>query len=569
MKKKYLSLSLILLMMFSCSNRNNNSSVIIFSDQESTINSSLESSNDVSSSEESSSSIEINQDISTYYGGYYSSIKSWNDSNDLKNQLHDLIKDNIELKYNSNWATNKNADRSLSNFDMVNQVYSPNDILKDFTNSSFNVGGWQREHVFCQSLMNHYVTKDDPVACDFHNLFAAYYTGNTSRGNKYIGKVNSPNPSTSIEGAYYSDKITFEPSDEDKGRLSRALLYMDTRYDDLSLVDISSENGEEITLEKGQHPNKNTIVSWASSYQVDYLEYQHNSQVFLQQNNRNPYSDFPKLVDYVYGDKKDQAGTINDLFDTSTQVLLKTNEDEFLNLAIENINYEYQVGEKFSLSQSSFYEVYTSLKNQKIDNNLILSSLEEGYEFTNEDIGEKNITVSYLNSSCSFKIKVKEKSLVEDFEYKYSFVDEKGEVIKDPYKNISSTKPIETSLNGIDFIFSIEDGSRGTSNANKGLAFGTKAKPVKTLGIESKNEVEFINKNGMNKFYIVISNAKDCSCDINLYVNDVLLETKKSNNTNPEYFIFSSNENLKGKIKFEIKNIVGTVYIKELGIKFA
>ena len=98
--------------------------------------SSEEISSNTPTSEESSSS-NVNVNLNTIYGGYYASISSWTNGEDLKNQLQELISSNITpVKYNSNWEVNALTDQSQTNFDIVEQVYSTDEIFKTSTYSS-------------------------------------------------------------------------------------------------------------------------------------------------------------------------------------------------------------------------------------------------------------------------------------------------------------------------------------------------------------------------------------------------------------------------------------------------
>ena len=83
-----------------------------------------------------------------YYDGYYVPISSWENGEDLKNQLHALISSNFTgLVYDGNWETNQMTEQSLTNFNYVNVIYSQKDDKKINTyGSAAGAAGWQREH---------------------------------------------------------------------------------------------------------------------------------------------------------------------------------------------------------------------------------------------------------------------------------------------------------------------------------------------------------------------------------------------------------------------------------------
>ncbi|HOH68738.1 MAG TPA: endonuclease, partial [Bacilli bacterium] len=135
-----------------------------------------------------------------YYNDYYDSIESWEDGNDLREQLRALVNLNVNLvDFNNSsniWAVNQLADETLDNYDRVEVVYGNYQPLKTFTSSGAN-GGWQREHAFAQSLGDFDVASTGRTAneslilrSDFHNLFASDGSLNGSRNNLNLGNVS-------------------------------------------------------------------------------------------------------------------------------------------------------------------------------------------------------------------------------------------------------------------------------------------------------------------------------------------------------------------------------------------
>ena len=164
----------------------------------SSFESSSESSSEVSSSSEESLSSESSS-TSTYtepvpvtaYNNYYVNLLSWENGEDLKNQLHTIIRTGYNaLSYDTpNWETNVYADHTKYDFEMLDIVYTATDISKNESGK-----GWQREHAFCASLMTGSSTgnavKQKGRATDFHNLFASEASANGSRGNKNYGTAD-------------------------------------------------------------------------------------------------------------------------------------------------------------------------------------------------------------------------------------------------------------------------------------------------------------------------------------------------------------------------------------------
>lgn len=276
-----------------------------------------------------------------YYNGYYSSLVSWNNGEDLKNQLHAIIRNGYQpLSYvksnKQNYDTNIHADHSRTDFEYLNVIYSSTNAYKADTNK-----GWQREHAWCASLMCGSTTseavKQKGRATDFHNLFAANASGNQSRGNKNYGYANKQAETYKADyltdngdDGYSYDSSIFEPANIDKGRLARAIFYMATMYKDEEIDTVNNITMKGLTIVENPVSyvagnncafaigGLSALLEWNKDYVVDYLEMQHNVAVYsdadnpdgFAQGNRNPFVDYPELADYVYGSKKNSPGQL-------------------------------------------------------------------------------------------------------------------------------------------------------------------------------------------------------------------------------------------------------------------
>ena len=330
-------------------------------------------SSSISSSSSSSSS--QYEDDTVYYDGYYSSLVSWTDGEDLKNQLNAIIRNGYTpLSYtrtNQNYSTNINADHTKYDFEYLDVVYSEKDTFKTETNK-----GWQREHAWCASLMCGSTTgnavKFKGRATDFHNLFAAGASGNQARTNKNYGTANKEdfyykdNTTNNGQDGYSSDEHIFEPGNVDKGRLARAIFYMATMYKDAEVDTANNINMKGLTIVEERVDyiagndcafaigNLSTLLSWNASYDVDYLEMQHNIAVYsstdnldkVAQGNRNPYVDYPELVDYVYGSKKSIPGALKNVRAAATY--LNCEGSATSHYAIKDAKREHDLGETIS-----------------------------------------------------------------------------------------------------------------------------------------------------------------------------------------------------------------------------
>ena len=378
----------------------------------------ISSNSEPSSSSNSSSEI---VDDTHYYNGYYDTLVSWNNGEDLKNQLHAIIRNGYTaISYTKsskqNYDTNIHADHSKYDFEYLDVIYSKNDTFKSDTNK-----GWQREHAWCASLMCGTTTGNainyKGRATDFHNLFAANASGNQSRGNKNYGYANAIAESyittfSSDNGkdGYTYDEFIFEPGDIDKGRLARAIFYMATMYKDaekdtanninmkgLTIVEdpVSYVAGDNCAFAIG---NLSELLEWNNNVPVDYLEMQHNISVYtdkdnpdgVAQGNRNPYVDYPGLVDYVYGSKKDQPGTLKDVVASASY--LECEYKGISHYAIKEAKREYGLGETVSSSDYIVVQVYKNYSFIETTSNITHSLSNHPFSESDGDKIEAKIT---------------------------------------------------------------------------------------------------------------------------------------------------------------------------------
>ena len=378
MKNKVVLLLTTFLLLTGC-NTNKESSSISNSSSDSGNSSSISSSSSESSSSSSSSSDPGPGPVTPAYdyNGYYKDL-SWSNGEDLKQKLHDIIRNGytpLEYVHNStnNWETNVLCDHKKDDFEILDVIYSADNVSYKDTNKK-----WQREHAFCASLMTGSTTgaavKKLGRATDFHNLIASAQNGNSSRQNKNYGvadKNADGYTDRTVEDGYDGYSFagnTFEPGNKDKGRVARAIFYMATMYKDDEYDDVNGLNMKGLTIVEEDVPyvpgtncafaigHLSELIEWNNSWSVDYLEMQHNVSVYTDtsfgsvspQGNRNPYVDYPGLVDYVYGSKQDQPGSLKDL--TASMVSLRLDKEGVSHHALKTAKREFNIGETLTSS---------------------------------------------------------------------------------------------------------------------------------------------------------------------------------------------------------------------------
>ncbi|MNK72052.1 Extracellular ribonuclease precursor [compost metagenome] len=184
-------------------------------------------------------------------------------------------------------------DDDLDN-NVVDCVYTGMKVsgVKDSGTAFKDGSGLNTEHTWPQSL-----GATGPAKADLHHLFPSDVETNGARGSHPFGEVKQPTHAfpklevggkQSILGINGKGKTVFEPRDEHKGDVARALFYFYTVYGYRGGADVSNFRVEEETLKK-----------WHVLDPVDAAERKRNDGIYAVQGNRNPYVDHPEFVKAV------------------------------------------------------------------------------------------------------------------------------------------------------------------------------------------------------------------------------------------------------------------------------
>jgi len=221
------------------------------------------------------------------FDGYYATVDGLS-GNALKTGLHDLIDTNTSSNYS---ASRTLLFQTLDKVDgNVRCVYTGQDYPIDNTyNGSSNPN---TEHAYAQSWFDG--TIESTKQADVHNLFITSSSVNSSRGNLPFDVVTNTTTSydsfngfVSKRGTNANGQTVFEPADQIKGNIARALLYFHVRY------------GQ--TLSQGGVDMLDQLISWHTSDPVDEDELEDNTLIFDFQSNRNPFIDHPEYVSSIWG----------------------------------------------------------------------------------------------------------------------------------------------------------------------------------------------------------------------------------------------------------------------------
>ena len=236
--------------------------------------------------------------------GYYSTLEGKSGAT-LRQAIQDIISNpNIVRVQNYGDAYNvlKDADQNPENSGQVWMIYDEQPISKiDYQTDNSIIGKWNREHIYCQSRLGipsmfipnaipdginvwRLTTGSSDIEAshdDTHHLRAVGGQENSTRNNRNYG-VDYNGPSGNI-GSW-------------RGDVARAIFFMAIRYNTLNVV-----NGDPASSPTGQIGDLATLLSWNTLDPADDFEMNRNNVIFNWQMNRNPFIDYPALVNYVFG----------------------------------------------------------------------------------------------------------------------------------------------------------------------------------------------------------------------------------------------------------------------------
>lgn len=244
--------------------------------------------------------------------GYYDSLKGKKGA-ELKTAIHEIIKNATVLEYGSGrgatWWGFYTTDNDNGS---VIDRYSNNTWT--FGSQGSSVSGMNIEHSFPKSWWGGAKTQ---AYMDLFNLMPSDEKANSSKSNYGMGVVKTSKYDNGCikvgkgtEGFY-----VWQPAEKWEGDFARGFMYMATAYQDYTWTNAEGLN----TLVQGDYPTLKEwayklYIEWAKADGVDDIEVKRNAAVYKIQGNRNPYVDFPNLMEYVWGDSVDYA------FDPATTI---------------------------------------------------------------------------------------------------------------------------------------------------------------------------------------------------------------------------------------------------------
>ena len=284
-----------------------------------------------------------------------------------------------DFRYDSCWYAFKHTDIRPDGY--IWEVYSTCvfEYEKDRTSTTSQTGeckGYNREHVMCQSWFGKKTDEDlydlhgnkmtssmkNTPGSDIFHIYPASYGMNSRHGNRPYGEVlkadytsanntkygtpvSTISVANTVAGPYIEGQITLktnvlEPADEYKGDFARSCFGTMVKWAGEWAFN-KNENGCVIfdaTIDADTHygPENNygftdyglaLMLKWHRQDPVSQKEVDRNNGIQLTQGNRNPFIDYPYLVEYIWGEMSGEKLDFNQLLCSA---------DELFELGVSN-----------------------------------------------------------------------------------------------------------------------------------------------------------------------------------------------------------------------------------------
>ncbi len=223
-------------------------------------------------------------------GSYYSGITSSSPS--LISQLHSRINPHTQIPYGSYASTLIDHFEERDTTDGQKAVICSYSGYAYLYRQPFVWDTLSREHVFAHSWFASYPATNYIEYSDLYNLFPVQLTrANIPRSNRPFGEVVTVTQTFHDGKAGYDANgiAVYEPRDEIKGNVARAIFYMLTCY--------HTANGLNWTLPTTQ--DQQVLKNWHFQDPPDNYEIARNEYIYSLQNNRNPFIDSIHFACYI------------------------------------------------------------------------------------------------------------------------------------------------------------------------------------------------------------------------------------------------------------------------------
>ncbi|MBQ3672896.1 MAG: endonuclease [Paludibacteraceae bacterium] len=269
-------------------------------------------------------------------GDYYKAAQGQKDSV-LKSKLGEIIFCGVRYKYGSG------NHKTWDGFFYTDRDTTTNQVLDMYSNSvryfnpatpTASVAEFDIEHMLPKSWWGGTVNE---AYCDLYHLVPGDYSANRSKSNHAPG---IPSDTTFWNGSFatgsgenYGLQKVFCPADEYKGDFARAYFYIATCYGDTLKWVTTGEPGVAMTNDSWQEFKpwlRDVLLAWHRMDPVSDKEKTRAIEVNKIQGNRNPFIDYPELVEFIWGNRQGEA--------VDFQLLEQSYGDEYNENPAESIN---------------------------------------------------------------------------------------------------------------------------------------------------------------------------------------------------------------------------------------
>jgi len=290
-------------------------------------------------------------DSSTSLAAYYATANG-KSGNALRLALQDVIDGHTVVSYGDLGILMQYSDTEGADGSTVVDMYTNCSFIVSgpitWSNTSSVGGGMNREHTVPQSWFD----KDPPMVSDAFHIYPTDCKANNNRSSYLYGEFSGAGTSYSSNKCAETGKLStgsdnsiasytynnqtysptetwygkvYEPADEYKGDLARSYFYMATRYASGSgTANCTNWSGGAFGSDRNGLTayTAELMLKWHRLDPVSEKELIRNEAIYgnttynksaKKQGNRNPFIDYPELVEYIWGDKQDVSVTITAL----------------------------------------------------------------------------------------------------------------------------------------------------------------------------------------------------------------------------------------------------------------
>lgn len=441
---------------------------------------------------------------------YYPNSLEGKNGAELKTELHNLLKNHTRLPYGSRdynqiactWTVFKKSDVRPNG--KVWDMYSNNSY--NFSNGTGATKGMNIEHSVPKSWWGDaYDETATPLtrfkydgSYDLHHLTPSDAAANTAKSNYPLGEVDSPlfdNGVTKVGTGQANGRATnlFEPADEYKGDFARMYLYFVTCYQDYSW-----KSSALFMFAQNSYPTLNAygqslLLKWHRQDPVSQKEIDRNNAVYSFQGNRNPFIDYPNMVEYIWGDSTNYEFSFSGQSTSAPSISISNDKIEFGYIGTETSKDKeiYIKGKNLTTDITA-----KLLNNDSGDFSLGMSNLPAhelnttginlAITFSSRSIGTRNVTLRLSSDELSapVDITISGTVLLSDASY-LRIID-----IKSTYKK--SDEPVRLMLNmNLDTQWTV-DGKPATHLIPSELSAGLHTIQFTTTYVTGKMRVQII-----------------------------------------------------------------------------